>query len=124
MNELRAHFRPEFLNRVDDIVLFKPLTLSEIKKIVDLLLNLLRSRLAERHIEIELTDAAKEFVAHEGYDPVYGARPLKRFIQRHVETALSRKLISGEISDNSRIIVDLKKGELVFETSKSKSKAG
>src|SRR5213594_2920640 len=86
MNELRAHFRPEFLNRVDDIVLFKPLTLSEIKRIVELQLKLLRTRLADRHIELELSEAAREYISWEGYDPVYGARPLKRFLQRQVET--------------------------------------
>jgi len=116
MNELRAHFRPEFLNRVDDIVLFKPLTLSEIKRIVDLQLNLLRARLADRHIDLELADAAREYIAREGYDPVYGARPLKRFLQRHVETPLSRKILSGEVRDNSRVTVEFKKGELVFES--------
>src|SRR5438128_1987901 len=116
MAEMRASFRPEFLNRVDDIVLFKPLTLAEIKKIVDLQLNLLRLRLADRHIELELTEAAKEHIAREGYDPVYGARPLKRFLQRHVETPLSRKILSGEVRDNSRVTVEFKKGELVFES--------
>ena len=115
LGELRAHFRPEFLNRVDEIVLFKPLTLAEIKQIVELQLKLLRARLADRHIELELTDAAKEHIAREGYDPVYGARPLKRFLQRHVETVLSRKLLAGEITDHSRVTVDFKKGELVFE---------
>src|SRR5437773_2476311 len=116
MNEMRAHFRPEFLNRVDDIVLFKPLTLSEIKRIVDLQLNLLRARLADRHIDLELADAAREFIAREAYDPVYGARPLKRFLQRHVETPLSRKILSGDVRDNSRVTVEFKKGELVFES--------
>ena len=116
MNEMRAHFRPEFLNRVDDIVLFKPLTLSEIKRIVDLQLNLLRARLADRQIDLELADAAKEYIAREGYDPVYGARPLKRFLQRHVETPLSRKILAGEVRDNSRLTVEFKKGELVFES--------
>src|SRR5436190_924306 len=116
MNELRANFRPEFLNRVDEIVLFKPLTLSEIKRIVGLQLNLLRVRLADRHIELELSDAAKEHIAREGYDPVYGARPLKRFLQRQVETPLSRKILAGDITDHSRVTVDFKKGELVFET--------
>ena len=114
MGELRAHFRPEFLNRVDDIVLFKPLTLNEIKHIVELQLTLLRSRLADRHISLELSDAAKEYVAREGYDPVYGARPLKRFLQRQVETVLSRKLLSGEITDGAKVTVDFKKGALVF----------
>jgi ATP-dependent Clp protease ATP-binding subunit ClpB len=118
--EMRAHFRPEFLNRVDEVVLFKPLTLAEIKKIVDLQLNLLRRRLADRHIELEMSDAAKEHVAREAYDPVYGARPLKRYLQRAVETPLSRKLISGEISDNSHVTVDFKKGELSFETKTAK----
>ena len=123
MNELRGHFRPEFLNRVDEIVLFKPLTLAEIKQIVELLLQLLRTRLAERHIEIELSDAAKEHIAREGYDPVYGARPLKRFLQRQVETALSRKLLAGEIRDHSRVMIELKQGELTFESTALKKGA-
>ena len=115
MNELRLHFRPEFLNRVDEIVLFKPLTLLEIKRIIDLQLKLLRARLSERHLELELTEAAKEYIAREGYDPVYGARPLKRFLQRHLETALSRQILAGTIPENSRVTVDFKKGQLTFE---------
>jgi len=115
MGELRLHFRPEFLNRVDDIVLFKPLTLSEIKRIIDLQLELLRVRLSERHLELELTEAAKEYIAREGYDPVYGARPLKRFLQRHLETALSRQILAGSIPENNRVTVDFKKGQLTFE---------
>jgi ATP-dependent Clp protease ATP-binding subunit ClpB len=117
MSQLRARFRPEFLNRVDEIVLFKPLTLAETKQIVDLQLVQIRQRLADRHIELDLTDAAREHIAREGYDPLYGARPLKRFLQRQVETALSRKLLGGEITDNSRVVVDFKKGALLFETS-------
>jgi ATP-dependent Clp protease ATP-binding subunit ClpB len=120
MNELRSHFRPEFLNRVDEIVLFKPLTLGEIKMIVELLLGLLRTRLADRHIELELSDAAKEHIAREGYDPVYGARPLKRYLQRQLETALSRKLLAGDITDHSRVTVDFKKGELTFDAKPTK----
>ena len=116
MNEMRAHFRPEFLNRVDEIVLFKPLTLSEIKRIVELQLKLLRARLADRHIELELSEAAREHIAREGYDPVYGARPLKRFLQRQVETSLSRRILAGDVRDNSRVTVEFKKGELVFES--------
>ena len=116
MGELRVHFRPEFLNRVDEIVLFKPLTLSEIKRIIDLQLKLLRVRLSERHLELELTDAAKEYIAREGYDPVYGARPLKRFLQRHLETALSRQILAGTIPEGSRITADFKKGKLTFES--------
>ncbi len=114
MGELRGHFRPEFLNRVDEIVLFKPLTLAETEKIVDLQLNLLRGRLAERHIELVLTDSAKELLARKGYDPMYGARPLKRVIQREFETKLSRSLLTGDITDHSRVEVTAKKGELEF----------
>jgi ATP-dependent Clp protease ATP-binding subunit ClpB len=113
--ELRAVFRPEFLNRVDDIVLFKPLTLDEIKKIVELQLGLLRARLADRHMEFEMTDRAREYVAREAYDPVYGARPLRRFLQRQVESALSRKILAGELNDHCRVHVDYRKGGLVFE---------
>ncbi|RMH16817.1 MAG: ATP-dependent chaperone ClpB [Acidobacteria bacterium] len=112
MRELRSHFRPEFLNRVDDIVLFKPLRLEEIKQIVDLLLEDLRGRLADRGITIELSEAAREHIAREGYDPVYGARPLKRFIQRHLETRIGRALIAGEISSGATVEIDLEGGEL------------
>jgi ATP-dependent Clp protease ATP-binding subunit ClpB len=114
MDEMRDHFRPEFLNRVDEIVLFKPLTLAEIERVVELQLKLVRERLAERHIELELTDAAKEFIARSGFDPVYGARPLKRFLQRTVETVIARKLVAGEIRENSRVVVDCKRDQLVF----------
>ena len=116
MAELRHHFRPEFLNRVDEVVLFKPLTLPEIKRIIDLQLKLLRVRLSERHLELEVTDTAKEHIAREGYDPVYGARPLKRFLQRHLESALSRQILAGTIPENSRVTVGFKKGELTFES--------
>ena len=116
MADLRAHFRPEFLNRVDEIVLFKPLTLAETERIVDLQLNLLRRRLAERHIELVLAESAKELLARRGYDPVYGARPLKRLIQRELETRLSRGLLKGEITDHSRIEISAKKGELEFNS--------
>jgi ATP-dependent Clp protease ATP-binding subunit ClpB len=112
MGELRKHFRPEFLNRVDEIVLFKPLTLAESKKIVDLLLNLLRQRLAERRLTLDLSDAAREHIAREGYDPVYGARPLKRYLQREVETRLSRKLLSDDIPDGSALTLAYKDGQL------------
>ena len=87
---------------------------------MDLQLKLLRARLTGRHITLDLTDAAKELIAREGYDPVYGARPLKRFLQRSIETPLSRQLISGEVTDHSRVAVEFKKGELVFETKAGK----
>jgi ATP-dependent Clp protease ATP-binding subunit ClpB len=114
MDEVRDHFRPEFLNRIDEIVLFKPLTLAEIERVVELQLKLVRERLAERHIELELTDAAKEFIARSGFDPVYGARPLKRFLQRTIETTIARKLIAGEIHENSVVVVDYQEDRLVF----------
>jgi len=113
MGELRHHFRPEFLNRVDDVVLFKPLTREEIKRIVDLLMQDLRKRLAGRRITLELTDAARDFVAQEAFDPVYGARPLKRYLQHHLETRLGRALIGGDIRDGATITVDAQGGELV-----------
>jgi ATP-dependent Clp protease ATP-binding subunit ClpB len=118
ITELRRHFRPEFLNRIDEIVLFKPLTLDEIKKIVDLLLGQLRGRLAERRITLNLTDAAREHIAREGYDPVYGARPLKRYLQREVETRLSRKLLSGEIPDGSALTLAYKDGSLDIQSTR------
>jgi len=118
MAELRKHFRPEFLNRVDEIVLFKPLTIAEIKKIVDLLLDLLRLRLTEKRITLTLTDAAREHIGREGYDPVYGARPLKRYLQREVETRLSRKLLAGEILDGSALTLDAKNGSLEIRIGK------
>jgi ATP-dependent Clp protease ATP-binding subunit ClpB len=115
MGEMRRHFRPEFLNRVDDIVLFKPLQLEEIKRIVDLLAAELRARLADREIGLEITDAAREFIATEGYDPVYGARPLKRFLQREVETQVARRLVSGEIASGETIVVDARDGQIAVD---------
>jgi ATP-dependent Clp protease ATP-binding subunit ClpB len=115
MAELRRHFRPELLNRIDDTVLFKPLQPGEIRKIVDLLLVSLRERLAERRITLEVTDAAKTFLGNQGYDPVYGARPLKRLLQRELETRLGRKLIAGEVPDGSTVTVDVRDGALVIE---------
>ncbi|WP_248549167.1 ATP-dependent chaperone ClpB [Paenibacillus sp. FSL P2-0121] len=106
MKELSGHFRPEFLNRVDDIVMFKPLTLGEIEKIVDKLVDGLRLRLAEREIGLALTESAVRFIAKEGFDPVYGARPLKRFIQRSLETRVARAIIAGEAAEGSVIQVD------------------
>ena len=116
--EMRMHFRPEFFNRVDDIVLFKALTLAEIKQIVVLLTDEIQKRLAERQISFSLSDAAKEFIAKEGYDPVYGARPLKRFIQRELETKLGRALIAGDVMDGSQVRVDVKGQELAFKMDK------
>jgi ATP-dependent Clp protease ATP-binding subunit ClpB len=104
--ELRAHFRPEFLNRVDDVVLFKPLTRPEIERIVVLQLEDVRRRLAERRIELVLTDEARRLIADSAYDPVYGARPLRRYIQREIETRIARALLAGEILDGARVTID------------------
>jgi len=106
MRELRQGFRPEFLNRVDDIVLFKPLTVAEIERIVELLVGDLRRRLSDRRIEFVLTDSAKAYIANKGYDPVYGARPLKRFLQHEVETRVGRALVAGDILDGATITLD------------------
>ncbi len=111
--ELRRHFRPEFLNRVDDIVLFKPLTLDEIEHIVDLMFDDLRTRLAERRMTLELSEAARRFIAEQGFDPVYGARPLRRFIGHEVETRIGRALLSGDVQDGATIHIDARDGNLV-----------
>jgi ATP-dependent Clp protease ATP-binding subunit ClpB len=113
MGELRSQFRPEFLNRVDEIVLFKPLTLMEIEQIVDLQIADVRQRLSDRRIDLRLSDAARELIAREGYDPVYGARPLRRFIQREVETRIGRALLAGEIGDGDVILLDAHGDELI-----------
>ena len=112
LGALRNHFPPEFLNRVDEIVLFKPLTLSEIELIVDLLLNDLRARLAERRIALVVTEPALRFVAEQGFDPAYGARPLRRFIAREVETRVGRALLRGDLPEGGEVFVDLVDGEL------------
>ncbi|NUR88015.1 MAG: ATP-dependent chaperone ClpB [Nonomuraea sp.] len=111
--DLRKHFRPEFLNRVDDIVLFKPLTEAEIELIVDLMLDDIRARLAHRRITLEVTAAARRFIAEQGFDPVYGARPLRRYLAREVETRIGRALLTGDVADGEPITVDEKHGELV-----------
>ncbi|MDH6124834.1 ATP-dependent chaperone ClpB [Kitasatospora sp. GP82] len=113
MGELSRHFRPEFLNRVDDIVLFHPLGLAEIERIVDLLLEDLRKRLGEQRISLVLTEEARHLIAAEGYDPVYGARPLRRFISHEVETKIGRALLAGDVHEGVTIVVDARDGELV-----------
>jgi ATP-dependent Clp protease ATP-binding subunit ClpB len=113
MGELRSHFRPEFLNRIDEIILFKPLTLPEIEQIVDLMFNDLRSRLGDRRINLDITESAKRFIAEQGFDPVYGARPLRRFISREVETRLGRALLGGDIQDGATVRIDYTGTDLV-----------
>jgi len=120
---LRQSFRPEFLNRVDEIVVFHPLSKVQLREIVDIQLERLRKRLAERKIELELTEKARDYFAEKGYDPVYGARPLRRMIQRELETALGRKLILGEVRDGSRVVVDAGPQGLEIKPSASESAA-
>ena len=112
MNELRAHFRPEFLNRLDETIMFKPLTKENIYDIIDLLIADVNKRLADREIQIELTDAAKNNVVEGGYDPMYGARPLKRYLQKHVETLAARLMLQGEIGTGQTIVIDAADGKL------------
>ena len=115
MADLRDHFRPEFLNRIDDTVLFKPLSLEEITEIVDLLLNSLNKRLEDRKVTVVFTDAAKKWIGEKGYDPTYGARPLKRFLQKQVETQLARALVAGEVEEGSEVAFSVKDDELVMK---------
>jgi ATP-dependent Clp protease ATP-binding subunit ClpB len=114
MAQLRTHFRPEFLNRIDDVVLFSPLRFEEIKQIIDLLTADLVKRLEEHKIRIELSEPAKELIASEGFDPVYGARPLKRFLQRQLETRIGRAIIGGELLPGSTVVVEVQGGELAL----------
>jgi ATP-dependent Clp protease ATP-binding subunit ClpB len=114
MNRLRGHFRPEFLNRLDEIVLFKPLVRDQIRAILDLLLKDLHERIADRQLTIELTDEAREQIIDGAYEPQFGARPLKRYMQRHVETLLARALISGTVSEGQRVTIDAEEGQLVI----------
>jgi len=113
---LRSHFRPEFLNRIDEVVIFHPLTMEHIKEIIEIQLRRLRQLLAERHITLELTEAAKERLAEEGFDPVYGARPLKRTLQRRIQDPLALKMLNGEVREGQHVVVDALDGQLVFRS--------
>ena len=112
MNDLRAHFRPEFLNRLDEIIMFKPLTKKDIYEIVELLIQDLNKRLQDSQVKIELTEVAKQFVVDGGYEPMYGARPLKRFLQKNVETLAAKLILSGEIGAEDTILIDVEDGSL------------
>ena len=116
MNDLRGHFRPEFLNRLDEIIMFKPLTKDNIGKIVDLMVKELSDRLADQELSLELTDAAKQMVVDNGYDPVYGARPLKRYLQNYVETLTAKKILSGDVHAGDTIVLDVKDGAFTVST--------
>ena len=112
MNDLRNHFRPEFLNRLDETILFKPLTRENIGGIVDLIIADLNRRLSDRDLRLELTEAAEAFIVENAYDPVYGARPLKRYIQKHVETLTARLILSDGVSSGDRVVIDINDGML------------
>lgn len=114
LEDLREQFRPEFLNRVDDIVVFHGLSEEHLGEIVEILLGRLRNRLADREITLQLTEAARRHLTEVGYDPVYGARPLKRVLQRELETQLGRRILAAEVTDGSAVVVDYREGELVF----------
>ena len=116
MGDLRGHFRPEFLNRLDEIIMFKPLTKNNIGKIVDLMVRELSDRLADQELSLELTDAAKQMVVDNGYDPVYGARPLKRYLQNYVETLTAKKILSGDVHAGDTIVLDVRDGEFTVST--------
>jgi ATP-dependent Clp protease ATP-binding subunit ClpB len=120
---LRQHFRPEFLNRVDEIIVFHSLTMEDLVRIVDIQLERLRKLLAERKIGLELTEAAKRYLAEKGYDPVYGARPLKRTIQRELQDPLALKILEGEFDDGDVVMAEVKDGELAFAKQQGRSTA-
>ena len=116
MEELQGHFRPEFLNRLDEIIMFKPLTKENIGGIVDLMVKELSDRLADQELSLELTDAARTQVIENGYDPIYGARPLKRYLQNYVETLAAKKILSGDVHAGDTLVLDVKDGDFVINT--------
>jgi ATP-dependent Clp protease ATP-binding subunit ClpB len=116
MEVVSQHFRPEFINRVDDVVVFHPLGREHIRRIVDIQLGYLHARLADRDMELELTDAARDQLAEAGFDPVYGARPLKRSIQQRIENPLAQRILAGEFAPGDTILADVSGDEIVFRT--------
>jgi ATP-dependent Clp protease ATP-binding subunit ClpB len=114
MADVRATFRPEFVNRVDEIIVFSPLGREQIGQILDIQIGLLQQRLASRRLTVELTDGAREYLANKGFDPAYGARPLKRLIQREVQDRLATMLLGGEMRDGDHVVIDAADGGLVF----------
>ena len=123
MTDLRGHFRPEFLNRLDEIIMFKPLTKDNIGHIIDLMMDELNGRLIEQEISLKLTEAGKNFVIEGGYEPMYGARPLKRFLQKNVETLAAREILSGEVQGGDTIVIDAQDGKLVTRIEHDKEQA-
>ena len=121
MNTLRSNFRPEFLNRVDEVVMFTPLLMEQIKQVIDLLLQRLSSRLADRKIGVQLTEGAKDFIAREAYDPVYGARPLRRYLQSHIESPMARMILGGDLIECQQVLVDEHKEKLTFSVQEAEA---
>ncbi|MBR3216556.1 MAG: AAA family ATPase, partial [Exiguobacterium sp.] len=117
LDKLRRHFRPEFLNRVDETILFHPLTKDQIGQIVEKAVGRMSERLTTRSIHIEITDAAKTFVADEAYEPQFGARPINRYVQRTIETKLARSILAGEVEDGQTVIIDVENGALTLRPS-------
>lgn len=117
-NLLKQQFRPEFLNRLDEIIIFKPLTKDEVAKIVDLLVAKLAARLKDKQLNLVVTDAAKKFIADSGYDPIYGARPLKRYMQHTVETLIATEIVRQDLAPETTLTVDVNNGKLVVTASK------
>jgi ATP-dependent Clp protease ATP-binding subunit ClpB len=115
MNDMKIKFKPEFLNRIDDIILFKPLTTDEIKGIIDIFVKDIQNRLKDKNISLKITNSAKQLMAREGYDPVYGARPLKRYIENTLETEIAKQIIAGEIYDGCTIGVDNAEDKIKIE---------
>ena len=118
MNELKASFRPEFLNRLDEIIMFKPLTKENLNGIIDILTAGLRSRLADKLLTLEVTDEAKRFIIDNGYDPIYGARPLKRYLQNSAETIIAKAILGGELNAGDTLVLDVENGKLVCNSKK------
>jgi len=123
LEELNRHFRPEFLNRVDEVIVFHSLTMEDLVQIVDIQLRRLQGLLAERNIVLELTEAAKQLLAEKGYDAIYGARPLKRTIQRELQDPLALKILQGEFDDGDVVMVEVRDGELAFAKQQGRSTA-
>ncbi len=116
LEELRLHFRPEFLNRVDDMIVFRTLTEEHLEAIVEIQVNRLRKRLGERHIVLEISQEVKKHLARVGYDPVYGARPLKRAVQKALENPIAKEILKGTVRDNSQVRAEMDREEIVFRT--------
>jgi ATP-dependent Clp protease ATP-binding subunit ClpB len=115
MDQLKGSFRPEFLNRLDEIIMFKPLTQADIGNILDLLVNELNERIADRDLRVVLTDEAKRLIAERGYDPAFGARPLKRYLQKNVETLVAKLILSDKAEPGKDIVIGVRDGELAAE---------